>query len=440
MHHKSGMIVLCAISLAAPVLAYAQEPNDIFKNGTVDGEFRAYGFNSTPSSPDTFNRNEFASGILLNAQTGRFGDGFTLAASLLGGSTLGTLSNNPAKRQPTLLGERGSVAAISQAYLQYSTGSVIAKVGNMYLDTPWMGKSDGVLLPASYQGAMVTFLPDTNWRIYAIHVSAWKSRTSSSYYKDNVYYSSTYHGDNMYANVGGLPQNVRSAPGTTAVGARYGTGDVKGQAWFYDFKGFARMAYVDGNFEFKTGVGVDPFVAAQYMTETGGPSNILVENGYSRFGFDSGDRVRSQAWGVKIGVNMSNSVFDIEYNEVAHEKGAIGSGAVISPYTDGYAFAPFYTTEVIWGLDALGPGHALGGYFSHSFLDGRLTTYIHYVKYTTLLFGTSYSLHLDTTYKLDNWLKGLSVRYRWERSRGGIGLNPGDEPLTFNRLQLAYDF
>lgn len=243
----------------------------------------------------------------------------------------------------------------------------------------------------------------------------------------------------MYGGIGGLPASARAARGTWALGTTYGIGGFKAQAWYYDFLGFARMGYVDGSYTFKTGSGFDPFVAAQYMDETGGGSNILVENAVKLLGV-SGSKVKSQAWGVDAGIKIPHGQFDLSYNKINQQNDAVGGGAIISPYTDAYATDPLYTTSMIRGLVEQGPGHAWKAKFAYGFLNDRLLLMVAYAKYTTLLRGDSHNTYIDVTYKLDNWLKGLSVRNRWERSSGGTGLNPGNGSFTYNRVMIDYKF
>ena len=420
--------------------AHAQSFADVFSQGHVDGEFRLYNFNRIYSSSVKPDARALSGALLLNAQTATFGGGFSLGASLLSANAFGTQPSDPAKIDTTLMGPDNAVTALGQAYLQYKSDGAMFKLGDQYLNTPWMGSSDSRVMPASYQAISVGFKPAAGWDLFGIRTYGWKSRTSGDYHFDNLYYPPTWRGDSMYGGIGGLPAGARAARGTWAVGTTYGVGGFKAQAWYYDFLGFARMGYVDGSYTVKTGSGIDPFVAAQYMGETGGSGgNILVENAAKLFGV-TGDKVKSQAWGVDAGIKIPHGQFDVAYNKINPENGAIGGGAIISPYTDAYATDPLYTTSMIRGLVEQGPGHAWKAKFAYGFLDDRLLLQVAYARYTTLLSGDSHNTYVDVTWKLDNWLKGLSLRDRWERSSGGIGLNPGNGSFTYNRLMIDYKF
>jgi hypothetical protein len=65
----------------------------------------------------------------------------------------------------------------------------MVKAGYQYLNTPWMGNSDGRLLPNSYEALSAVFTPVTGWNIIGIRELSYKSRTSDDYFNDNNYYA-----------------------------------------------------------------------------------------------------------------------------------------------------------------------------------------------------------------------------------------------------------
>lgn len=75
--------------------------------------------------------------------------------------------------------------------------------------------------------------------------------------------------------------------------------------------------------------GFDPFIAAQYVTESGGSNNKLVSNNVALFGV-AGTRVKNNTWGTDVGVNIPNGRFEVGYNKIAQEAGAVGNGAMIA--------------------------------------------------------------------------------------------------------------
>lgn len=420
--------------------AHADTTGNIFKDGHVDGELRLYNFDriySTSAVPDA---HALSGAVLLNAQTAEFGGGFSLGGSLVSANAFGQQASSISKIDTTLMGPDNSVSALSQAYVQYKADNVLVRAGQQYLNTPWMGSSDSRVLPAAYQAAMVDFKPAKGWDLIALRSFGWKGRTSDAFHFDNLYYPPTYRGDSSYGGIGGLPATARAARGAWAAGATYANGGFKGQGWYYDFIDFAHMGYVDGTYTFKTGTGFDPFIAAQYVDETGGSSTRLVENNVALFGV-AGSKVKSRAWGTDVGVNIPHGKFEVAYNKIDQQAGAVGDGALISPYTAAYATDPLYTTSMIRGLVEQGPGHAWKTKLTYNLLNDKLNVMLAYAKYTTERRGNSHNVYVDLTYNLDGVLKGLSLRNRWERSTGGEnGLNPGNGSFTYNRVMIAYKF
>ncbi|MBA2079142.1 hypothetical protein [Rhodanobacter sp. PCA2] len=434
------------IALAAAVVlgsasfgAHADTLGDVFTQGHADGELRLYNFDRIYDSNAKPDAHALSGALLLNLRTAEFGDGFSLGASLLTANALGTRPSNPDKLDTTMMGDGNSLSALGQAYVQYKNHGVLVRAGQQYLNTPWMGSSDARVLPASYQAVLAGFTPAKGWDIYGLRSFGWKSRTSDGYHFDNLYYPVAYRGDALYGGIAGLPATAKTTPGTWALGTTWESRGFKGQAWYYDFIDFARMGYADGSYTFKTGSGFDPFVAAQYVEEHAGSGSIPAESGLALFGV-GGHKVDSRAWGANAGINIPHGKFDVSWNRIGQQGGAIGGGALVSPYTAGWASDPLYTTSMIRGLVEQGPGTAWKARFSYGLLDDRLLLTAAYASYETKLRGDSHDVYFDAIYNFDGYLKGLSLRNRWERSTGGTGLNPGNRPFVYNRLMVAYKF
>jgi hypothetical protein len=428
---------LVAATLAC--VAAGVHADDFFRDATVNGEVRLYRFDrnyDNPASKDQFS-NSLAG--LLTVKSGKVG-GFSLVATGFSAHSFGTQSHDTGRIDASLMGPDNVIDGFSQAYVEYANPWVTVRAGDQYLSTPWMGQSDSRVIPASYQGAMVDFKPARGWDIYAIRTLRWKSRTSDSFNDDNVYYPSTYHGDHMYGNNGSLPATARSQNGTTAVGGTYAGGGVKAQAWYYDFEHFGRLGYIDGMYTFHTGTMLKPFIGAQLVRETSGSDNVIVDTHTKITGL-AGERVDAKAWGVDAGLGVGKAKFDVSYNKLESDANAVGSGAIISPYTNTYATDPLYTTSMLRGLVEQGAGHAWKARAQYSFLHDDLQVIASYAHYDTVLRGTSHDVYVDIVWKLDKLLKGLQLRNRWEHTVGGRNsLNPGNLPWTNNRLMLSYKF
>lgn len=415
--------------------------NDIFTNGHVDGDLRLYNFNRLYDSKTTPNASAFSAAALINAQTGTFFGGFSIGGSFVTANSFGTHSDQPAKVDTTLAGPTNSIGAFSQAYLQYTNNMFLFRGGYQYLtDDPWMGNNDSRVIPSSYNALLLQLTPVTGWKLFAIREYSWKSRTSFGMYPDNLYYPSKYDGDSMYGNNGSLPLDSRSTSGTWEGGTSYVNGGLNAQLRYYDFLNFARTFYGVGSYVFNTDTGFNPVVGAQYLAQNYGSDNRFTETDTKLLGV-AGDRIESRVIGGDIGVVIPNGRFDILYNNAEREKGAVGGGAIISPYTTNYGTDPLYTTSMIRGLVETGPGRAWKGKFTYDFFQKKLELTTAYAKYTTIDRGRSHDLYFDVIYHLDGYLKGLTLRDRWELSNGGVdNLNPTNQTFVYNRLMIDYKF
>jgi len=210
MRNKLVAVAIAAVLGTLSVSAHADDStintfSDLFTQGHVDGELRLYDFNRSydydvAAKPSA---HAFGGSILLNAQTASL-DGFSAGASLVSANALGSLADNPKRVDTTLMGNSDSLTALSQAYLQYANSWVNVKGGYQYLNTPWMGNSDGRLLPNSYEALSAVFTPVVGWNIMAIRELSYKSRTSDDYFNDNNYYNTAYQGDTLFGGNQGL--------------------------------------------------------------------------------------------------------------------------------------------------------------------------------------------------------------------------------------------
>lgn len=433
------MVTMATALSLLPRDARADALSDIFSQGRVDGELRVYQFNRHYDSRQLADASAFSSALLLDATSGSFGGGFKLGASLLSANSLGTQATQRSRVDTSLMGPGDAVSALGQAYLQFKRHRLLLRGGYQYLNTPWMGSSDSRVLPASYNALLAGLKPAQGWDLYALRSFSWKSRTSRGYYADNGYYPATYRGDSAYGGSSLLPATARPANGTWAAGTTYAAGGWRSQAWYYHFLHFVQMAYADGSYTFDTHTGIDPFVALQYVTQDGGGAdNRLVQNHVALLGV-AGNRIRSRAWGINTGIILPHGQLDVSCNRLAQATGALGNGALIFPYTaDGTD--PLYTTSMIRGLVDEGPGHAWKVKAALDLIGKRLRLVASYDQFTTALRGNSHDLYLDLVYVFRGRLRGLSLRDRWERSMGGLGLNPGNRPYTYNRVMLSYTF
>ena len=424
-------ITLGVISVGSSV-ASAATPDFL----DFSGQVRSYYFSRSNNAPGVPNANAFSLGGILNVETKPFLGGFGVGVSLFTANSLGFNNNQAGRTDVTLMGNGSSLNALGQAFLQYKNSSFLIRGGDQIINTPWLGASDSRLLPATYQGVYAEVKPIENLKVYALRVTKWKSRTSNDYFKDNLYYPTTFAGDSIYGGSGVLGAGTQQSPGAAAVGASFTTSALTSQLWYYDFYQFAKMTYGDATYTFKTGTGFDPFIGAQLIREV---NNSSLLNGVKIL-TQVGSGVNATARGAKAGLNSPYGQFTVAYNQILSHDGSVGGGGLVSPYTVGYATDPLYTTSMIRGLVEQGPGHAVKAGYSQSFLDKKVMFAAAFTRYQTRFFGNSNNTYLDLTYFPTGKLKGLSIRDRVEVSTGGIGVNPGNKAFVYNRVMVQYPF
>lgn len=429
------VILLVATVGIIPLAARASDGADASDGAHVGGTLRGFGYFRYFTAPDTTNPSITALSAVIDGETARW-NGFRLGASIAGASTLGTISSNPDKVMTLLMGMKNNRTTWTQAYAEYGSGPFVVRLGDQYLNTPWVNDNTPLMIPASYEAAMVSWQPSQHWNVQGFRVFEWRSDTSDRYFHDNMYYPVDYRGNTNYSSFGLLPGDARQANGTWALGGTFTAGAWTASAWYYDFLGFARLAYASGSYTFSTGTGIDPFVKVQYATESTGSDNILIENRVEQFGV-VGSRVKSRASGFDAGVNFSRGSFDVAYNNIAHHAGAFGGGAVVAPYQGYTPSDPLYTSGMTSGLIERGPGHAWKATAAFQFFNGHLTVQPSYTYFQTSLVPSAHNVHLDIDYVFTSGpLKGLTLRNRWERDSDG----PNGGSIVNERILAIFKF
>ena len=453
-----GAAALLTLTSAA---AQAETLSQFFAASKIGGQIRSYYFSRLygASGPNTFNQDAYSLGGMLNIQTAPFLGGFGVGVSFYTANALGANNLSGAPAYPhldtTLMGPQQSVNALGQAYLQYAVPKrLLIRAGDQVINTPWLNNSDSRLLPATYQGVYAEYSPFHEVKLYGLREFRWKSRTSGNYYKDNLYYPATFSGDTLYGGTAALSASAPQTSGTLAFGVSTQVMGLKAQAWYYDFYQFANTFYSDANYTLKTGTGLDPFIAAQFMRQWS--NNSLLDGTRLNNSPVSATSVSNTSWGVQAGLNYTrlNSIIGggqlaWSYNEILPHAGAVGGGAIVSPYTVGYATDPLYTTSMIRGLVEQGPGNAWKVKWTQNLFDKQVLLMAAFARYHTYFQGASNDTYLDLTYFFPGKLKGLSIRDRVEVSNGqgayngflsnGAAFNKG-RSFIYNRVMLTYGF
>lgn len=151
----SFSIMVASLVLGTQVFA-ADTLADAFKEGKVNGTLKSMYRDADISGQDS---SGFALGGELGYVTGKlygFGAGFTFQTS----HNLGIDDNNPLEVDSSVATSKSD---LSEAYLSYTYGKTMLKIGRQYIDTPLISTSTSRMYNDIMEGATITntSLPDT---------------------------------------------------------------------------------------------------------------------------------------------------------------------------------------------------------------------------------------------------------------------------------------
>ncbi len=417
---------------------------DFLKETTFSGNVRAYDFNriySHDTQDAQPSQSAFSIGGRFDLHSGTFLGGFSVGAGFLTAHSLGLndRDGNLIHLDRTLAGSNNSLTALGQAYVQFKNDWVSVKAGDQNINTPWLSDSDSRLLPATYQGVTVDATPINHLHLIGLRIFRWKSRTSNDYYQNNLYYAPTYDGDDLRGGTG-TALATADTQGTLAFGSTYADHGIKVGVWYYNFEQFANMVYNDTVYTLTTGSGFDPFIGDQFVRQW--KSNSLLND--AAVNTVKGEGVDNLTYGAKAGLNSPYGQLMLSYTGISNHPGAVGNGALISPYTIGYTTDPIDTSSMIRGVVDLGPGHAWKVRYTDKFLDEQVVVIAAFARYYSYAYGDSNNALIDVAYYPKGFIKGFSIRNRAEDavvSTPSKGLNPGKSKIfIYDRVQLQYEF
>lgn len=397
----------------------------------LDLRLRYYRFNKLYDAPTQRDQRSAAVGGMLDVTTAPFAGGFGLGVGLYGAWAAQSYAPGDKRLETTLMGPGPRLTSVGEAFAQFQRGGTLLRVGRQLIETPWLSSDDSRMLPQSYSGVRAEYTLIGGLRLTALDLQRYKSRSSSGFTRDNVYYPQGYEGDPLADAVSVFPRSVQlpEARGTIAAAAVYAGRRVHAQLWYYDFRDFARTVYVDGGYAFApVGGSWRPHVEGQFMRQTGGGE--LARYGAEQFGV--GGAVDSVLWGMRAGLARQTLGLSLSYDELQHRSG-FGGGAIISPYTDR---AAMYASEMAIHLLKYGPGHVFELAATASFPGRPVQLKVGVLAFHTRYSGDSNALYFDGTYALRRWVRGLQLRDRliWTN---GAGIN-GGHAFVYNRVMFEY--
>ncbi|WP_333803353.1 OprD family outer membrane porin [Sulfurospirillum sp.] len=314
---------LASSSFAADTLA------DAFKNGSVNGELKAYYFSKDDGSKT---EDLFTTGVTLGYKTASF-YGLSLGLTFQGNSSPfadGAVNDTPALRtggKGMFQGsEYGTGAQLSEAYLAYNIGKTTAMVGRMFLDTPLVASSGSRMTKDSFEGAAIinTDLPNTT--LIAGYVQKGQDRTDGK--------GSIGKFTKTFATGSADPVPADDGAFTLAAINKSITGLTLTAAYAYA-NDLIQISYAEVLYEGKVGA-VGYNLAGQYY--------------YNKFDnaiVSPGEDDSINAYGLKAGASFKGINGYVAYSKVSNDN--VATGAVISGLGNGADL--LYTNPVINGAN-----------------------------------------------------------------------------------------
>jgi hypothetical protein len=443
-HHKlQKAIIGSVLSWALLSTAAVQADTDVSKANlggvfNVSGNLRLYDFNKAYSASNKNDSRSSAAGGVLRITTVPFLGGFSLGLGLYKTYALEIFPAGSKTHETTLMGANPSITTVGEAYAQFARDGVLVRAGRQIINTPWMSQRDSRMIPQTFEGVWGQFAPMKGLTVMATRVNAFKSRDSDGFHHDNLYYPNGFEGDELYGTTAVFPKSTKTKPvilpeakGAVAVGARYKSGPIHTQVWFYNFYDFARTAYVDGGYVFGSSKRFQPYVDAQYMHQTGG--DMFTQYNATLHGI--GGEVNSTLWGLRGGAEFNGNNVSLAYNKLADHENSFGGGSIISPYGN---YTAMYAAVMASNLLSYGPGDSVELAYTRKFLGKKVKFKVAALKFHTTYSGDPKTLYLDASYHFSGKFKGLSLRERMAVTDGGTKIAEGT--LVYNRVMLQYVF
>jgi hypothetical protein len=355
------------------------------------------------------------------------------------------------------------LSTFNEAYAGYSNGYVQIRAGDQIINTPFANAADTRIMPAAFQGVTSSAQFAPGWTLLFDDMTRFESRTSSGFGRYTL----------LTAPVPGASDELvpsgteRDTSGFAMPGLQYQGKQFAFEAVDYDFLSLANLFYSQAQYNLDPGTKVNPFIGAQYATESSVTPSVIGKINNSTFGAQLGATVAKNlvlTFGADYAPWNSETVTLAKCSAanyvttgvflpsggtpdcVEHKNGTatIYYGGIASPYTDSYASDPLYTTALTQGMaDRRSAGVSEKVAATWQPLNRQLRVIVADGFYNYIN-GAGPNLtrefDADATYFLNKVkpgrYKGLSLRYRYgDRTQPTL---PYD--FKYNRAQLEYDF
>lgn len=413
----SVVFIHAAPATAADQTADAANLRQMFTRGDVDGDLRVLYFaNHNAFFEHDADRNTAAFGGKLGFTTAAL-DGFSLRLSAYAQRNFARTNDHKGFNRD--IGH--DISTLGEAYLQWEGHDFQVRAGNQLLkETPFTATYDYRIIPEIYQGVKVRYGNDDNY-LMGMRMFRFKSRISDSYDRKTNYNTNF----SPFA-----PNTAGETDGFWAVGgageADAGPARLNGRAWFFNYKDYANMYYLDGKIARDSG-SIKPFVSAQFIRET--------DEGEALLG-----PIDNHTYGLQLGLKHNSLEATLNYDYIPHRAGTFLNGSLVTPYATQEASGPLFAQPFLTSTQDLGSGSAYsvdvkGSPLKHTFGGVRYSYMDLKPEKGSRSIGQS-EYQIFGIYHFQGALEGLSLIDLFAYQTQKVA----DVDFWENRLKLQYSF
>lgn len=391
---------LAGLSWSGIVLA-GGDFEDAFTEGTVNGNIRVH-YNERHYSSPRPDAAAFALGGALRAETGpmgwtKLGIGFYTAQDI-------GFNNSDLARVDGRMGSE--VEVLGEAYLNFSAWDSSLTVGRQKIVTPFANPIDVFIIPFTFEGVSFKNTSIPNLTLELDFINTIKSAGSDEFVDVGLW------------STGRFGVATTETSGTLILGGVYRNQDLALHAWFYNFSDLFTSQYLQADYAFAS-MRFKPFVSAQVISQS--------ETGDELLGM-----VDTLLYGLQAGISIEKAKLILGYTHVAENTDAFNNGAFLTPYN--FSTSPLYTNSMLQNMENVdsGDGVKLTFLYSFPFVEVKLShAHLNFASIADL--GAT---DFDVTYNMNQYVKGLSLRYRVEV----VTSDSDTVEQSDHRLQLQYVF
>lgn len=488
-------IVAAIVAQATPAPKATQKPRRVSTAGFV----RSYYFTRTNASSfvstnSQFNQASFNTAVSLQS-TYPFDRSWSVGAAYLYADGLNGCGNPQAHVDPaspcyrsrkftspqggtnpddTLPGFR--LNTLYEAYLQYNSPAFHATLGDQVINTPWANASDSRLKPVAFEGIDSIYRFAKNWTSELAYVDRWEDRVQSAFVASNMLTENGSYPDSPGVGNTGIPKGQAVGTGGFLYGSvAYHSEHAGAGVHYYAFQDVANAIWAEGRYSWSSYA--RPYIAVQAGAERIAGSSIAGKIDSRLIGLQTGispwknvdlaisyDYVPARSETINLTASASCSASGIVSGTLPYFLPAGGTpdcrnnadgtatvyyGGWASPYTDGYATDPVFTTSISQGMvDRRSPGSSAKIAATFHLFGERVKFAASRAWYrygNAAGVSPTQETNLDAIYYMNplrtGRYRGFSLRHRYaERTQANTAIYGGLPIFKYNRTQLEYDF